>query len=108
MDFAEDSFFGYLALQLCEYTLDEYINTHLSKEDTHALMKITQEVLRSLSVIHCPTTKVLHRDIKPQNVLIGERYYSIAQLSLSLPLNLKHGFHHYGLKIHMQCLKVIF
>lgn len=108
MDFAEDSFFGYLALQLCEYTLDEYINTHLSKDDTHALMKITQEVLRSLSVIHCPTTKVLHRDIKPQNVLIGERYYSIAQLSLSLPLNLKHGFHHYGLKIHMQCLKVIF
>lgn len=72
MDFAEDSFFGYLALQLCEYTLDEYINTHLSKDDTHALMKITQEVLRSLSVIHCPTTKVLHRDIKPQNVLIGE------------------------------------
>ncbi|XP_029615903.1 uncharacterized protein LOC115198244 isoform X1 [Salmo trutta] len=70
MDFAEDSFFGYLALQLCEYTLDEYINTHLSKDDTHALMKITQEVLRSLSVIHCPTTKVLHRDIKPQNVLI--------------------------------------
>ncbi|XP_071189875.1 uncharacterized protein [Salvelinus alpinus] len=70
MDFAEDSFFGYLALQLCEYTLDEYINTHLSKDDTHALMKITQEVLRSLSVLHCPTTKVLHRDIKPQNVLI--------------------------------------
>nr|XP_029507245.1 serine/threonine-protein kinase/endoribonuclease ire-1-like isoform X1 [Oncorhynchus nerka] len=70
MDFAEDSFFGYLALQLCEYTLDEYINTHLSKDDTHALMKITQEVLRSLSVLHGPTTKVLHRDIKPQNVLI--------------------------------------
>uniref|UniRef100_A0A8K9UZQ7 Uncharacterized protein n=1 Tax=Oncorhynchus mykiss TaxID=8022 RepID=A0A8K9UZQ7_ONCMY len=71
MGFAEDSFFGYLALQLCEYTLDEYINTHLSNDDTHALMKITQEVLRSLSVLHCPTTKVLHRDIKPQNVLIG-------------------------------------
>uniref|UniRef100_A0A674D9Y6 Serine/threonine-protein kinase/endoribonuclease IRE1a-like n=1 Tax=Salmo trutta TaxID=8032 RepID=A0A674D9Y6_SALTR len=70
VDFAEDSFFGYLALQLCEYTLDEYINTYLSKDDTHALMKITQEVLHSLSVIHCPTTKVLHRDIKPQNVLI--------------------------------------
>ncbi|XP_035639394.2 uncharacterized protein LOC118391971 [Oncorhynchus keta] len=65
MDFAEDSFFGYLALQLCEYTLDEYINTHLSKDDTPALMKITQEVLRSLSVLHGPTTKVLHRDIKP-------------------------------------------
>ncbi|XP_042154301.1 uncharacterized protein LOC112214705 isoform X1 [Oncorhynchus tshawytscha] len=94
MDFAEDNFFGYLALQLCEYTLDEYINTHLSKDDTPALIKITEEVLRSLSVLHGPTTKVLHRDIKPQNVLIGERYYSIAQLSLSLPLNLIHGFHH--------------
>ncbi|XP_041740668.1 uncharacterized protein LOC121572712 [Coregonus clupeaformis] len=70
MDFAEDRFFGYLALQLCEYTLDEYINTYLSKDDTHALIKITQEVLCSLRVLHCPTTKVLHRDIKPQNVLI--------------------------------------
>uniref|UniRef100_A0A8C7UUW7 Uncharacterized protein n=1 Tax=Oncorhynchus mykiss TaxID=8022 RepID=A0A8C7UUW7_ONCMY len=70
MDFAEDSFFGYLALQLCEYTLDEYINTHLSKDDTPALIKITEEVLCSLSVLHGPTTKVLHRDIKPQNVLI--------------------------------------
>jgi serine/threonine-protein kinase/endoribonuclease IRE1 len=108
MDFAEDSFFGYLALQLCEYTLDEYINTHLSKDDTHALMKITEDVLCSLSVLHGPTTKVLHRDIKPQNVLIGEIYYSIAQLSLSLPLNIKHGFHHYGFEIHMQYHKVIF
>uniref|UniRef100_A0A8C8K3Z8 Protein kinase domain-containing protein n=1 Tax=Oncorhynchus tshawytscha TaxID=74940 RepID=A0A8C8K3Z8_ONCTS len=108
MDFAEDSFFGYLALQLCEYTLDEYINTHLSKDDTHALIKIIEEVLCSLSVLHGPTTKVLHRDIKPQNVLIGEVYYSIAQLSLSLPLNIKHGFHHYGFKIHMHYHKVIF
>ncbi len=73
VDFAEDAHFGYLVLQLCEYTLEEYIQDHLpddSAERYLVLKKLVKEVLCSLQVLHDQKTKVLHRDIKPQNVLI--------------------------------------
>ncbi|XP_073691677.1 uncharacterized protein [Garra rufa] len=73
VDFAEDENFGYLVLQLCEYTLEEYIQDHLpddSAERYLVLKKLVKEVLCSLQILHDQRTKVLHRDIKPQNVLI--------------------------------------
>ncbi|XP_027032763.2 uncharacterized protein LOC113662223 [Tachysurus fulvidraco] len=73
VDFAEDEHFGYLALQLCEYTLKEYIEDHLPEDTSQQLQvlkKIVKEVLYSLNALHGHDTKVLHRDIKPQNVLI--------------------------------------
>ncbi|RXN23803.1 serine threonine- kinase ppk4-like isoform X2 [Labeo rohita] len=73
VDFAEDTHFGYLALQLCEYTLEEYIQDHLpddSAERNLILKKLVKEVLYSLQVLHHQQSRVLHRDIKPQNVLI--------------------------------------
>ncbi|XP_073715454.1 uncharacterized protein [Misgurnus anguillicaudatus] len=73
IDFAEDDNFGYLILQLCEYTLEEYIQDHLpsdTSERTFVLKELVREVLCSLQVIHNQQTKILHRDIKPQNVLI--------------------------------------
>ncbi|XP_050971448.1 uncharacterized protein LOC127168547 isoform X1 [Labeo rohita] len=73
VDFAEDANFGYLVLQLCEYTLEEYIQDHLpddTAERTLVLKKLVKEVLCSLEVLHSQQSRVVHRDIKPQNVLI--------------------------------------
>ncbi|XP_026124103.1 serine/threonine-protein kinase/endoribonuclease IRE1-like isoform X2 [Carassius auratus] len=73
VDFAEDAHFGYLVLQLCEYTLEEYIRDHLpddSAERSLILKKLVKEVLCSLQVLHNRKANILHRDIKPQNVLI--------------------------------------
>ncbi|XP_029108110.1 uncharacterized protein LOC108938732 isoform X1 [Scleropages formosus] len=70
IDFAEDENFGYLVLQLCEYTLDEYIKEHVPKDNTSVLKRIVYDILHSLSVLHNDDMKILHRDIKPQNVLI--------------------------------------
>ncbi|XP_071189280.1 uncharacterized protein [Salvelinus alpinus] len=70
VDFADDTIFGYLVLQLCEYTLDEYIKDHLPKDNPYVLKEIVHDVLSSLGVLHRKDTNILHRDIKPQNVLI--------------------------------------
>ncbi|XP_041634841.1 uncharacterized protein LOC121504224 [Cheilinus undulatus] len=68
IDFSEDGTFGYLGVQLCEYTLEEYISS--SNNGDLQMEKLVKQVLKSLRVLHCQDPPILHRDLKPQNILI--------------------------------------
>lgn len=72
VDFAEDDNFYYLALQLCECDLEGHmkdLNNQKHENKDTALKKIVGDVLLGLRDLHL--VKVIHRDIKPKNVLMG-------------------------------------
>ncbi|XP_063060697.1 serine/threonine-protein kinase/endoribonuclease ire-1-like [Engraulis encrasicolus] len=69
VDYTEDQEFAYIAMQLCEYNLEEYI-----KADNMMTMdkkrNIVKEFLMGLKELH--DGKTIQRDIKPSNVLIDK------------------------------------
>ena len=62
--------FSYVILDLYEETLADHIE-RLNKEELELRgPEIIREILAGLSALHCGETKVLHRNLKPLNILV--------------------------------------
>ena len=62
--------FSYVILDLCEETLADYIERFSKEELQRRCPEIIRQILAGLSALHCGETIVLHRDLKPWNVLV--------------------------------------
>ncbi|KAG5269561.1 hypothetical protein AALO_G00203410 [Alosa alosa] len=68
VDSEDEGDIGYIAMQLCDYNLEEYIKKQPAEPERKRIVK---EFLEGLKDIHeHPKAKLIHRDIKPQNILI--------------------------------------
>ncbi|XP_062409213.1 serine/threonine-protein kinase/endoribonuclease IRE1-like isoform X2 [Sardina pilchardus] len=87
VDSAEDKYFGYIAMQLCECTLAEYISARQPAPSGSERKRIAKEFLKGLKDLH--EANVIHRDIKPHNVLIDkDGRVRLADFGLSRMLDL--------------------
>ena len=64
----QDSQFRYIALELCAATLQDYVDGKYANPNLDAL-SILEQATRGVKHLH--SLDIVHRDIKPQNVLIG-------------------------------------
>ncbi|VDM98837.1 unnamed protein product [Thelazia callipaeda] len=66
-----DSNFRYIALELCDYSLYDYVDSaEIRKCCPLSAMEILLQATEGLAYLH--TINIVHRDMKPQNVLISK------------------------------------
>ena len=63
--------FGYLILNLYEQSLEEYIKNEGKTMTEARIRKMIHQVLEGLKALHSREPRILHRDLKPTNILVN-------------------------------------
>ena len=69
-DDESDEYF-FLIMDLCEITLETFVRNNSSDDLVTIAPKIIKQVLKGLADLHRDPKPILHRDVKPVNVLLG-------------------------------------
>ena len=82
----------FIQMELCECSLaDELMAKHL---DSKKRMKIFKDIISGLYYIH--KKDIIHHDLKPQNILLSNDKYKIADFGLSFPSDEQDKVHDAG------------
>ncbi|XP_046862836.1 serine/threonine-protein kinase/endoribonuclease IRE1-like, partial [Xenia sp. Carnegie-2017] len=78
----------YLILDLCEESLENFIESSTLHDLQKALPEILRQILQGLADLHSGPNPILHRDLKPSNVLRDSQdNFLIADFGISRMLN---------------------
>ena len=69
LDYQSDKDYLFLILDLCEETLENFVERSSGTDLVTCAPDIIQQVLKGLVDLHCDPNPVLHRDLKPSNIL---------------------------------------
>ena len=84
--FFKDSTFMYLVLDLCEETLNDYVNSCSIEYLQNNGKIMIKEILTGLKFLHSQT--ILHRDLKPQNILVDIHHHmKLSDFGISRVMN---------------------
>ncbi|XP_046855512.1 putative ribosomal protein S6 kinase alpha-1 [Xenia sp. Carnegie-2017] len=64
-----DTEYGYLILDLCEESLESFVKSSTLSDLEKALPEILRPILQGLAYLHSGQHPILHRNLKPSNVL---------------------------------------
>lgn len=71
----------FIQMELCDYTLSEYILTKMHDESFETRISKWLEILYGIQYLH--SKKIIHRDIKPSNIFFLNNQIKIADFGLS-------------------------
>ncbi len=69
LDEQSDKNYLFLILDLCEETLADFVGRSSSHDLIKIAADIIRQVLKGLADLHCDPNPILHRDVKPSNIL---------------------------------------
>ena len=85
--YEHDNLFSYLILDLCEETLEDYVESHSKEHLEQRGPTMIREILTGLKALHSGKQKILHMDLKPSNILVDTQgHMRLADFGLSREL----------------------
>ena len=68
-DDTSHNMFAFLIMELCEETLERFVDRSSREDLVKVAPEITQQILKGLADLHHKPYCILHRDVKPLNIL---------------------------------------